>query len=540
MHDIFISYAHEDKPRARQLVDLFEQQGWSVWWDELIKVGTKYSAILDEALSQSRCVIVIWTKDSLQSEYVRSEAHRGDARAALVQVMLEEVLLPSPFNEFAIADLTQWPDHERGHQELKKLIRDVGGRLTLASTSIPVDTSSYIPGFGGRPAVAVLPFNNSTGDVDMEYILDGVSTDIIDRLQRFRSFPVISSFTMANVDFSNDPAAVAQQLGVQYLVSGILRKVGSEFRIRIELTKAPMFETVWSTTNTLGDFDSTTLQDDLSLSIAAQLQPEIERSARQAALPIQHEDADTWHLVRQGIWHQYKLSREGARESYTCLTRALERDADSSEALVQLAWWHFWDISFRRGEQEEWSTPEGFARRAANIDPNDSRPVTMIGIANMMRGQHDEARNYYQQAIKLNPSHVWPYAHMGSSLYLDGQPEASIVYSNKALRLSPQDLFSFHAYCDIAASNYLLGDFSSALDAANYSLGQRGGYWLAHVIKICTLVKMGREASAEKAVLEMELRKPNLSRRDLEWIMFTDRGINTELLDEMTKAGWKQ
>ena len=539
MHDIFVSYAHEDKLKARQLVDLFEGQGWSVWWDEQISVGTKYSSLLDEALSQSRCVIVCWSEASLRSEYVRSEAHRGSARAVLLQIMLEDVVLPSPFNEYSVSDLTAWPDTKLGKYEAERLLRDISGRLTLASTSIPVDTSSYIPGFGGRPAVAVLPFQNLSGEQEMDYVVDGVSIDIIDRLQRFRSFPVVSNITFSTLDLRNDPTIVAQQLGVQFLVAGSLRKVGPDFRLRTELSQAPSFQSIWSNQSIIGDFDSSTLQDDLSLSIAAQLQPEIERSARKAALPVQQESADTWHMVRQGVWHQYKLTREGAKKAYECFKHALQKDPDSVEALVQMAWWHFWDLSFRRAEQEEWKVPEQLARRAAHIDPNDSRPVTMIGIAHMMRSEHQKARRYFQMAIDLNPSHVWPYAHMGSSLYLDSQPEAAIVYITKALRLSPHDFFTFHAYCDMATSHFLLNNFSSALEAADYSLGLRGGYWLAHIIKICTLQKMGREESAAKALQAMKETKPNISRKDIDWIVFSDRRINAELIDGMKKAGWQ-
>lgn len=538
MHDIFISYAHEDKLKARLLVDLFEEQGWSVWWDELISVGVKYSALLDEALSQSRCVVVCWSKASLKSEYVRSEAHRGTARAVLLQIILEDVALPSPFNEYAVSDLSVWPDSELGQHEVKKLLRDISGRLSLSVSPIPVDTSGCVPGFGGRPAIAVLPFQNKSGNQDMEYVVDGVSTDIIDRLQRFKSFPVVSNITFSTLDFSKGPADVAQRLGAQYLVSGVLRKYKDDYRLRVELSQSPSFESIWSTQTFLGDFDSSTLQDDLSINIAAELQPEIERSARKAALPIRHDDADTWHLVRQGIWHQYKLTREGAQKALACFQSALEKDPDSAEALIHIAWWHFWDLSFRRADKKEWSVPERYARRAANIDPNDSRPITLIGISHMMRGQHTDARKYYESAIKLNPSHVWPYAHMGSSLYLDGQPEAAIVYSTKALRLSPHDFFSFHAYCDIATANYLLNKFSIALEAVNYSLGQRQGYWLAHVIKTCTLMKMGREESAKSALAELETSKPKLTVKDIEWIVFRDRSINANLVEEMRKAGW--
>lgn len=540
MHDIFVSYAHEDKLKARQLVDVFEKQGWTVWWDELVSVGVKYASVLDEALSQSRCVIVCWSKSSLDSEYVRSEAHRGSARAALVQVLLEKVNLPSPFNEYSIADLSAWPDESLGQHEADKLIRDIGGLLSLTDPTIPVDTSHYIPGFGGRPAVAVLPFDNKTGNDEIAYIIDGISIDVIDRLQRFKSFPVLSSFTMANLDFRHGPSAIAKQLGVQYLISGHVRKVGTEYRLRVELSKSPMFESIWNTTTVLEDVENSEIQDELSLSIAAQLEPEIERSARRAALPVQLEDADSWHLVRQGVWHQYKLTREGAAKAFECFTHALEIDPDSAEALVQLAWWHFWDISFRRGEASEWNILETYAKQAHNIDPSDSRPVHMIAVAHTMRGEHGEARKFHGESIKLNPSYALPYSGMGSSLYIDGQPEASIVFSTKALRLSPHDLFSFHAYCDIATSNYLLGRFSSALEAANYSLGQRGGYWMAHAIKICTLVRMGRLSHAKQAVSEMEARRSKLTQRAIDWIMFTDRSLNQQLTDELLEAGWKE
>ncbi len=540
MHDIFVSYARDDKPSVRKLVESFENEGWSVWWDDRIEIGVKYSRILDEALNQSRCVVVCWTGSALQSEYVKSEAHRGDARHLLVQIALEKVVLPNPFSEYAISDLSDWSEEGLGNLEYQKLIRDIGGRLTLASTEIPIDTSNYVPGFLGRPATAVLPFRNLSDKEDLDYVLDGLSEEIIDRLQRFKSLPIISGHSTLRLQDFGEVGSIAKQLGARYLVLGTLREVGGDYRLRIELVEAPGLRSVWSTSCSLNDFDRLTLQDDLSLSIAAQLQPEIERSARQAALPIRQEDADTWHLIRQGIWHQYQLTRDNSIIARNLFLQAVERDQYSTEALVQLAWWHFWDISFRRGNPGEWHETERYAQQAANIDPSDSRPITLIGISHMMRSNHEEARKYYQKAIDLNPSYAWAYAHMGSSLYLDGQPESSLVFTTKAIRLSPLDFFVFHAYCDIATSNYTLRNYSSALDAANYSLGLRQGYWLAHVIKIATLVEMGREKDAESALTEMLATKPNISRRDIDWVMFTDRRWNDSLADGLKKAGWQE
>lgn len=539
MHDIFVSYAHEDKQRVRMLVEAFEGQGWSVWWDDLVQIGTKYSRILDDALNHSRCVVVCWTQDAFDSEYVQSEVSRGEARHLLVQVMLGDVFLPEPLNEYALADLRQWPDIDGSERELEKLIRDIDGRLALARSNVPIDTSAHIPGFSGHPAVAVLPFLGSGDTKEIRYILDGVFEGVAERLQRFKSIPTISSHSTMAFKKNQNLIKIADQLGVQYLVTGHVRRIEKEYRLTIELIKTPALVPIWQSSESLRNFETSNLQDELSLTIAAQVAPEIGRSVRRAALPVREEDADVWHLVYQGIWHQYKLSADGAEMAKMLFDKAYEKDANSPETLVQLAWWHFWDISFRRGDPSEWSKIESFAQRASTIDPQDCRPVTLLGISHMMRGNHEAARREYKRAIDLNPSYAWAYAHMGSSLYLDDQPEAALVYTAKAVRLSPLDFFVFHAYCDMASSDYMLKNYSSALEAADYSLSLRRGYWLAHVIKICTLVRMGRPKQAEGALEEMIATKPNVTSRDINWIVFRNRDWNADLIDGLTQAGWK-
>jgi TolB-like protein len=539
MHDIFVSYAREDRSRVRPLVEAFEKKGWSVWWDERIRVGTKYARQLDEALNESRCVVVCWSRHALDSHYVQSEAHRSEARQILVPVRLERDLnLPGPFDEYDCADLARWPEDQSGQLEFEKLLKDIEGRLALASTAVPVDTSSYVPGFRGQPAVAVLPLANKTGKPGLDYAIDAITEDIIDRLQRFRSIPVISSHTTMQLkDAAIRLDDVARRLGVQYIVTGSIRSFGSQNRIRVELAKVPECETIWSTHEDVDSFEDSSFPEDLTLRIAAQLPTEIERLERKLGLPIRSSRAPTWHLVRQGIWHQYKLTREGARCAKELFDQALERDPQSAEALVQLSWWHFWDISSRRGEPSEWSKPEALARRTLSIDPLDCRPITLIGISQMMRGHLAVAREYYREAIRLNPSYAWAYAHLGTSLYLDGDPEASLVYTTKAIRLSPLDFFVFHAYCDMATSNYMLKNYSSALDAVNYSLSLRPGYWLAHVIKVRTLVSMGRQQEATTALAEMRAKKPQVSRRDIDWVMFSDRRWNNDLAEGLRTVG---
>lgn len=537
MHDVFISYAHEDKGRVRTLVSAFEREGWSVWWDDRIEIGIKYAPVLDAALDDSRVVVACWSHEALHSDYVRYETRVAEARHVLVQVRFEDVDVPPLFDAYNICDLSDWQG-QTSHGELDRLLHDISGRLTLAKSGFPVDISGAVPGFLGRPATAVLPFRNETDDADMDYVLDSLAEETMQRLQRFRSLPIISSNSSMRFRDATNLERVAMDLGARYVITGRLRRVSGHDQLRVELLQAP-HETIWSTDVAIDGFERSSLQDELSLNLAAEISPEIERSVCREALPIQRERAQAWHLVRQGIWQQSQLTREGATRARELFEEALGRDEANTEARIQLAWWHFWDISRRRGDPDEWRRPEELAQQALVGDPRDARPLTLIGISHMMRGHHEEARRHYREAMERNPSYAWAYAHMGSCLYLDGQPRDSLVFTKKAIRLSPMDLFVFHAYCDIATSNYMLGDYESALQAAQVSLRYRAGYWLAHVLRICSLVRLDDLRAAERALERMVSTKPHISRRDIDWIMFSDRAWNEQLAGDLARSGWQ-
>jgi MoxR-like ATPase len=110
MPDIFLSYAREDEERARGLVNLFSEQGWSVWWDPAIVPGTKFDQEIEQALDVSACVVVLWTSSSVSSKWVRIEAHEGDRRNVLIPVLLEEVKIPLAFRLTHAANLVGWKD----------------------------------------------------------------------------------------------------------------------------------------------------------------------------------------------------------------------------------------------------------------------------------------------------------------------------------------------------------------------------------------------------------------------------------------------
>ena len=97
MSDIFVSYASKDRPWVLRLVRALERHGWSVWWDRAIAPGKTFDQVIEEALGAARCVIVVWSRTSVSSDWVKSEAAEGAGRHILVPVLLDEVRIPLAF-----------------------------------------------------------------------------------------------------------------------------------------------------------------------------------------------------------------------------------------------------------------------------------------------------------------------------------------------------------------------------------------------------------------------------------------------------------
>ena len=151
MNDVFISYASEDRERARTFAAALEQHGWSVWWDREIPFGRSYDEVIEEALNGARCMLVLWTTASAASEWVRSEASEGKRRGILVPVFLDEVEAPLAFRLLNGAQLWNWKPGEP-NPEFDRLTRRIGEILAQAPASKPVPPSPPPPAFDREPA----------------------------------------------------------------------------------------------------------------------------------------------------------------------------------------------------------------------------------------------------------------------------------------------------------------------------------------------------------------------------------------------------
>jgi hypothetical protein len=146
--DIFISYASADRPRVGPLVDALRHQGWSVWWDRTILPGETWDQVIEAALAEARCVIVLWTRESIQSDWVRNEAGEAKRRSILVPALLDRVDIPLEFKRIQAADLAGWRG-ELPSSGFDELVRAVSVILSRA-VSPALEAASHPAGGSGN------------------------------------------------------------------------------------------------------------------------------------------------------------------------------------------------------------------------------------------------------------------------------------------------------------------------------------------------------------------------------------------------------
>ncbi len=386
--------------------------------------------------------------------------------------------------------------------------------------------------FAALPALAILPFQNLTGDDEQDFLAEGLSEDLIDRLSRLRWLPVIArSSSFAEGATNADPRAIGQKLGARYLLEGRIRHLRSALHLSASLCDCETGQTLWTQKSSLEAINQADSFDDLVAGLTNVLGAKIDQEEQVRALRKPQSDLNVRDLIWRGRWHLNRFTKHDSDLAAECFAKALDIEPNSPEALIQYTWSKLLDMWTQRATEDEKMSLRQMAQKAIIADYDDARGHMLAGIAEIWLMQPLRAEALLRRATELNPSLVMAHAQLGTALNLRGEHDDAMKALQYAIRLSPNDHDLFYTSGELASAHFMTGDFEAAVKHADLSISRRSAYWLAHVVKIGGLVKLGQQKNAKRAVADLMQVKPDFTPEFVDWIPYLDRSKNTFLKD---------
>jgi len=370
-----------------------------------------------------------------------------------------------------------------------------------------------------RLSIAVLPFNNMSADPEQEFLADGISEDIITGLSKIRWFLVIarnSTFTYKGQ--AVDVKRVAEELGVRYVLEGSVRRAGNRIRVTAQLIDAATGLHVWAERYDRELVDIFDLQDEITRTIVARVEPEMaaaerDRVVSRSTTPAT-ENLDAWECYQRGLWYMWDFDRGSFPKALDMLQRATELDPKFATAYGYLTYAYYQGVvmGWADDPQEYLDLGMKAARRALQLDDKDSVGYFAIGRIHMMQGDHDASIGALQTSIDLNPSFSQAYHGLGMAMTLAGRLDEARAALAQSDLLSPRDPILWASTVVHGLADVLSGDTVSALAMAQKALQmpRAKGYW-PHVVNAAALAQAGRIEEARKAVQTALHELPSLS-----------------------------
>ena len=421
--------------------------------------------------------------------------------------------------------------------ERSRLHNGASYREVNESQILDVAKAPHPPEFSILPALAVLPFVNLTGDSSRDFLSEGISEDLIDRLSRLRWLPIIArSSSFAIRDSDPDPKTAGALLGARYLLEGRIRSFAGEEMLSASLIDSETGKTVWSNRLSLSAHDAPGVLQDLLTGLTSTLGTQIDGEEQARALRKPQSDLNVRELIWRGRWHLNRFTEEDSRQAKACFADALVREPNSPEAIIQMTWARLLDLWARRGTDDAIRSVRQMAQKAIIADIDDARGHMLAGIAEIWLRQPIRAEALLRRAIGLNPSLVLAYAELGSALYLRDEPEEAVVAIHMAIRLSPNDQAMFYILGELAMAHLMLGDFSAAIKHADNAVMNRSAYWYSHIVKINALARTGDMRSARAALNDLQLSNVQFDDSYIDWLPFIDSKWNAFLKEGLNLA----
>jgi TolB-like protein/class 3 adenylate cyclase len=393
-----------------------------------------------------------------------------------------------------------------------------------------------------RPSIAVLAFQNMSGDPEQEYFADGIVEDIITALSRYHSLFVIarnSSFTYKGA--AVDVKQVGRELGVRYVLEGSVRKSADRVRVTGQLIDASTGAHLWADRFDGALKDIFDLQDDITLRVVGAIAPKLEHAEMERALRKPTESLDGHDHFLKGMWSFHKAGREDIGEALRLFLKAIELDDKFSSAYGMAAW------CYVRRKMNGWAD-EGpsesskaayITERAVECGKDDAVALACSGLAIGYKfADFDRAISLFDRAQALNPNLVIAW-HLSSWIRsFIGQQDIAVEHLERAIRLSPVDPQRPGMQASIACAHFAAGRFDIASTTAKTAVLEQPSNFMATIAASAANAMTGNLDVARNAMKRARELDPNLNLQKIRSrLPYKQQEIVTRWEDALRKAG---
>jgi adenylate cyclase len=428
---------------------------------------------------------------------------------------------------------------DAGEQQLKNISPPVRAYRLQPSGSAAETTALALP---ERPSIAVLPFQNMSGDPEREYFADGMVDEIITSLSRIRWLVVTArTSTFAFKGHNADIREIARKLNVRYILEGSVRKAGNRVRIFGQLINAATGAHIWAdrVEGTLSDvFD---LQDRVTEAVIGAIEPKLRHEEIERARRKRPESMDSYDLYLRALPETYRPTPAGSAEALRLLEKGYAIDPNYAPANVIGAWLYFYRVAATWSEspQADRVSVEKLARAAIDQGEGDPYVLALGGFLLAATGGDLEVGvSATDRAVELAPHSAVVWQHAGWALTFTGDQDRAIDYLKTAIRLSPSDPLIYRALTGAAAASVLAGRYTDAVQYGERARRHFGGWGPTYRFLAAAYAQLGQIENAAGALANLRKLEPAITISHLRsFLPYRNREQADRLWTGLRKAG---
>jgi adenylate cyclase len=388
-----------------------------------------------------------------------------------------------------------------GEQQLKNIARPI--RLYRVRLSGAAPSSRPALPLPDKPSIAVLPFQNMSGDPEQDYFADGIVEEIITALSRSKQLFVIArNSTFTYKGRAVDVKQVGRELGVRYVVEGSVRKVGSRVRITAQFIDATTAAHIWAERYDRELTDLFVVQDDITSAVASAVGPALAHAERQRVIRKPPDSLDAWEAYHRGMWHWVQLKVEENTAAKAFFQRAIDLDPNFGGGYCGLAscylfeGWLYFTLSFP--ECVRLARP--LAQRAIALDDADAMAHLALAWAFCMSGDTTGWRAEAERAVELDPNNAWVMSILACYYVWHGTATDALGLLDKTMRASPHDPMMGWWMSWVIIIKYRARDYEGALKASDRLIRFRPEMPMPYRWRAAALAQLGELDEASKAL----------------------------------------